>query len=292
MISPPPDQPPERGAVTATGRYPEMQGLLDHWLYHPLSARLARLLARTGVTPNMVSIAGGAAIVLAGVIYLQPGWPLAAIAGLIIHMSWHVLDGADGDLARLTGRTSAAGEIVDGICDYAGHIALYLMLAAAASTSWGWAAWALAVGAGASRVVQANFHETQRRRYLALVHGRDWIGTQQGPEAQTRLGKLGQGYVALAQWLSPGDAALERAASDPATRASIRAHLARLGPSSLAGSALLGANGRTIALGLLMLVGSPVWFFLFEMTVLNALLLSGRRRCHRTVQTLCPSTRR
>jgi phosphatidylglycerophosphate synthase len=38
----------------------------------------------------------------------------------MLHMGWHVLDGADGDLARMTGRASPQGELFDGICDYVG----------------------------------------------------------------------------------------------------------------------------------------------------------------------------
>ncbi|MFM5884488.1 MAG: CDP-alcohol phosphatidyltransferase family protein, partial [Novosphingobium sp.] len=71
-----------------------------------------------------------------------------------------MIDGADGDLARLTGRTSPIGEMVDGLCDYLSHIVLYLMLGAWLATSngpvTGWLAWMLVVGAGLSHAVQAN----------------------------------------------------------------------------------------------------------------------------------------
>ena len=49
---------------TAAGKPPELQGLLNRTLYHPLAHRLARALVPTPVTPNMVSIAG-AVIVMA-----------------------------------------------------------------------------------------------------------------------------------------------------------------------------------------------------------------------------------
>ena len=32
------------------------------------------------------------------------------------------------DLARLTGRSSPLGELIDGICDYASHVVLYIIL--------------------------------------------------------------------------------------------------------------------------------------------------------------------
>ena len=105
------------GDVSAGCRPAELQVFSNRALYHPLAARLARLLAPTAVTPNMVSMASGLCVVGAGVAYTELAWPASVLFGLLLHMSWHVLDGADGDLARLTGRSGPAGELVDGICD-------------------------------------------------------------------------------------------------------------------------------------------------------------------------------
>jgi hypothetical protein len=40
---------------------------------------------------------------------------------------------------------------------------------------------------------------------------------------------------------------------------------------------VLGPNIRTVALGVSMAVGSPLWFFLFEIVPLNLLLLWSKR---------------
>ena len=37
----------------------ELQDPLNHYLYHPLAWQLARRLAATPLTPNMVSVCGG-----------------------------------------------------------------------------------------------------------------------------------------------------------------------------------------------------------------------------------------
>ncbi len=50
--------------------------------------------------------------------YAQRIWPWSARVGLALHMGWHIVDGADGDLARLTGRSSPTGELVVGPSDY------------------------------------------------------------------------------------------------------------------------------------------------------------------------------
>ena len=155
----------------------ELQDSLNHYVYHPLAWRLARALAPTPVTPNMVSVAGGLFVVAAGLVYWRgPGWglvwPWAALLGMALHMTWHVVDGADGDLARLTGRSSPLGELIDGICDYVSHIVLYVMLVfvLAPRIGLGWA-WFWGLAAGFSHVAQANFVEVQRRFYQYWTYG-------------------------------------------------------------------------------------------------------------------------
>jgi len=96
----------------------ELEDPLNRWLYHPLSWQLARLWARTPITPNQVSVLGAGAVVAAGVCYAAPlwggpAWPLSAACGMALHLAWHVIDGSDGDLARMTGKSSPRGEMID-----------------------------------------------------------------------------------------------------------------------------------------------------------------------------------
>ena len=119
----------------------ELQDPLNYYLYHPLAWRLASLLAKTPLTPNMVSVIGAFCVVGAAWSYAQPGFPESALLGLALHLTWHVVDGADGDLARLTGRASPIGEMVDGLCDYLSHAVLYLTLGWLLHFTMDWAAW-------------------------------------------------------------------------------------------------------------------------------------------------------
>ena len=58
----------------------ELQDSLNFHLYHPLAWRLALLLAKTTLTPNIVSVIGGCFVVVAGIVYAQPwGWPGALL---------------------------------------------------------------------------------------------------------------------------------------------------------------------------------------------------------------------
>ncbi|KAJ8139365.1 hypothetical protein OY671_007421, partial [Metschnikowia pulcherrima] len=144
----------------------EMQDPSNSYLYHPSSWQSARRLAHTPVTPNMVSVAGGSFVVAAGFCYWGVPWPLGAASGMASHMTWHIVDGADGDSARVTGKSSPLGEMVDGICDYTSHIVLYVSSAFVLTRTMGagWA-WFWTSAAGASHIVQSNHVEVQRRFY-------------------------------------------------------------------------------------------------------------------------------
>src|SRR5665647_1552446 len=126
--APPPSAP-------APGRPLEIEEWTNRRIVHVLSRMLVDRLEPTGVSPNMVSVLGAAMAAAAGASFLLLPWPAAAFAGLVFGVAWHVFDGADGQLARRTGRASPNGELVDGICDHVGQTAVYLSLAIVLSRS-------------------------------------------------------------------------------------------------------------------------------------------------------------
>lgn len=276
---------------TPPGRRPELQDGLNLYLYHPLSRRLAALLLPTGISPNAVSIAGGAMIWVAALFYAGLGLPQSALAGLLFHMLWHVLDGTDGDLARLSGRSSPHGEMIDGLCDYAGHSLLYVLLATMVDDLIGLWAWPLGLAAAFSHALQTNHAETQRRSYLYWVYDRPWIKHAQAsghavfqkPDAGTWLTRA---YLWAAKAMAPFtariDRAVEAAGGDPAKRARIARLVRHAWRPLFPYHKRLGANPRTLLLGACMIAGSPIAFFLVETLLLNLVLAVSLAR-HRRV---------
>jgi phosphatidylglycerophosphate synthase len=279
-----------------------LQDALNHHVFHPLAWRLARSLEATPVTPNMVSIAGGLIVVAAAFAYVQPGWPLPALVGLFLHLSWHVIDGADGDLARITGRSGPSGELVDGICDYASHIVLYIALGLLLQSQIGPWSWALTIGAGISRIVQANHYEVQRRQYQWWMYAVPWLRVS-GTEKPHSVTKFGGAYLRLARLISPDTRAIDGAfvdANSDLTRIEyIRSVVRNDAVAMLSSFHFLSANYRMLCLGLSMLAGSPLYYFLYEAVALNLVLLRSMVICregirHITAQIDYPveSTRR
>lgn len=272
-------------------RHSELEDPLNRWLYHPLAGRLARLLRPTGVTPNAVSFLGMVAIVAAAGAYGWLAWPVGAVVGLLLHMSWHVLDGADGDLARLTGKASPNGELVDGVCDYAGHVVLYIALAAIFDDRIGIWSWLLSTAAGASHIVQNNHYETMRRSYLWWAYGIPWLRTPASDERDALrkpgwfnfvFGWMATDYLSIAEALGPRAGLVDRVfdahADDPERVAAFRRRVQERGTSLLPYRVWLGANFRTVLLGISMIAGGPLLFFLGEVVALNLLLVASTRR--------------
>jgi phosphatidylglycerophosphate synthase len=265
-----------------------LQDPLNHYLYHPLAWQLARGLARTPVTPNMVSILGGLCVVAAAFVYAQSGWPLSAVLGMALHMAWHVVDGADGDLARMTGRSSPIGEMVDGLCDYLSHIVLYIVLGWVLAQAIGGSAWLWMVVAGISHAVQSNHVEVQRRQYQYWVYDTSWLrmshGGSDSATGNSPFAAVVSAYLNVASGMTPHalriDAAVEAAKGDPIRLAAIREAVSTEAPRLLAICKLLGPNPRAIVLGLSMIGAGrsglgPLYYFMYQAVVLNVLLAAS-----------------
>lgn len=276
-------------APPAPGRPLEIEEWTNRRIVHPLSKALVDRLEPTGISPNQVSVLGAVMAACSGLSYLALPWPLVAFAGLGFGVLWHVFDGADGQLARRTGRASPNGELVDGICDHAGQLALYLCLAISLSRQIGPLAFLLALGAGLSRAAQANAYETCRRNYRRWVYGASWIRQTLGSvDSKTGAG-LARLYLAVSEKVSADDHALESAMAETTAgpkaaraRAIYQVHMQPV----VKRASLLSANWRTLAVFLSVLAGSPLWYLLWELVALNLALIvlpAAERRAGRRV---------
>src|SRR5829696_1007005 len=121
-------------------------GPVARTLNRPLSKRISRRLLATGIGPNPVTLANLGLLVLSGVLLALGGHHDGLlIAGGMLAQVASALDGVDGELARVSGRSSAQGAVLDAVCDRYGDLAVLAGAAVAAGTgAWPWAMAALA----------------------------------------------------------------------------------------------------------------------------------------------------
>ena len=196
-----------------------------------------------------------------------------------------MFDGADGDLARRTGRASTNGELVDGLCDHLGQAAIYLAFALMLDDTLGIWAYVLPVASGGSRAVQASAYEGARRNYRRWVYGARWIrqtlsapDATRGSPADRMKARLGLAYVRVSRLVSADDSALEAAMEQATARgpepaaAARQLYRGRLLPLVKRAS-VLSANYRSLAAFLSVLAGAPIAFILYELVALNLALV-------------------
>ncbi|MDG4822055.1 CDP-alcohol phosphatidyltransferase family protein [Asanoa sp. WMMD1127] len=129
-------------------------GLFSEGLSQRVGALFAAAAYRTGVSPTLLT-AGNLVVGLAtsaAVVALTSTSAPTWVAGLVALLGWqlaYALDCADGQLARVAGRTSPAGARVDVLCDIAVQISLVTALSAVAVDQHpATASWVVALFAG------------------------------------------------------------------------------------------------------------------------------------------------
>ena len=153
------------GAADAKGRFPlraagdlgaaeswllrglikDTEGVMSRHVERKISLALTRYLVRTSVTPNSVTLVC-VAIGLAGAPFFLSSAPAFQLAGALLFLLHSILDGCDGEIARLKFLESRGGAALDFWGDNTVHVAVFGCMAVGWSRS-AHSAWPLALGA-------------------------------------------------------------------------------------------------------------------------------------------------
>jgi len=106
-------------------------GFMSRHFARPISIFVSRRIVNWGVTPNQMTIVS-MLIGLSGAPFFLSGTAALQTIGAVLFVTHSVLDGCDGELARLTYRESRLGSILDFIGDNLVHIAVFGCM------GWGW----------------------------------------------------------------------------------------------------------------------------------------------------------
>ncbi|WP_158010605.1 CDP-alcohol phosphatidyltransferase family protein [Tardibacter chloracetimidivorans] len=237
-------------------RDPAIESVSNLWLIHPLSRAGLGWALRRGVSANMVSIAGLLLGIASALAYFHWQNPLWAAAGLLLSLGWLVADGLDGMIARATGTSSAAGRVLDGICDHGVFICIYVSLA----FSLGFASWAwLAAVAGLFHAIQSSLYESERARYHRRI--RAGVGAPDRIKPQvTGVGLYDKVFHALDRWAAPFDRRMAASADPPG----LARHYREAARPPMKLMSLLSSNARAFTVFLAAVAGDPRLFWWFQ----------------------------
>jgi CDP-diacylglycerol---serine O-phosphatidyltransferase len=275
-------------------RTTEIEEITNLYFIHPLASRLVPFFAQMRLTPNAVSIMGMLFGILSAFAYYHYTDLRFAITGFALMIAWHVMDGADGQLARLTHSYSYFGKVLDGISDNVTFLAVYTALAIALSHKNGDWMYALVALSAMCHAVQSASYEAQRQEYDYLGWGRK----PQEPPPRDSPERDGDGPPVI-RWLfdflhrlffaglsfptagisrkfrETMTAALQR---EPGQAALIRQRYRETLAPQLRGWSILSANYRTLGIFISALFKAPEYYFGFEIIGFSAALAVLIRR--------------
>jgi phosphatidylglycerophosphate synthase len=106
----------------------DTEGFMSRHVERKISLAISRRLAPTEVTPNQMTIVS-VVVGLAGAAFFLSQRPAMQFAGALLFLGHSILDGCDGELARLKFQTSRLGGILDFWGDNIVHSAVFAAIA-------------------------------------------------------------------------------------------------------------------------------------------------------------------
>lgn len=273
---------------------------IDLIFYRPIGYLWARLARRLGVSPNAITIASIFLGVGAGILMYFPEFWINVL-GVLLLVWANTFDSADGQLARMTKQYSKFGRILDGMSGDLWFISIYIALCMRINNTsefFGehqWVIWIVAIVAGVCHAKQAAVADYYRQFHLYFVKGdagSELTTTAQIDEEFAALQWKGnfwkkifmffyRHYTANQEILTPQMQELRRSMErcfGAVVPSRDRKIFRSLSKPLMKYTNILTFNTRCIALFISVLSGYPIVYFIFELTVLNVLLVYMMRR--------------
>ncbi len=287
---------------------------IDLAFYRPIGFMWAQLAARVGVTPNAITIASIFLGIGAGVLFYFPELWINVI-GMLLLVWANSFDSADGQLARLTKQYSRLGRILDGLSGDFWFAAIYIAIVLRENhtvplfESHQWIMWVMAVAAGVCHAKQASMADYYRQFHLYFLKGEDGSELDTAAELSRQLEeshltwrtnfwrwltmRTYLNYTRRQEATTPAMQQLRRQLKqtypDGHIPADFRARFRALSLPLMKYTNILTFNWRTIGLFITLFIGQPWLYFIYELTILNALLAYMMWRHERVCKGLLQS---
>jgi len=130
------------------GLVKDSESIMSRYVERPVSLVITKRLVSTALTPNAMTLIS-LGVGLAGAPFFLSSNPVYQVTGALLFLAHSILDGCDGELARLKFMESRWGGLLDFWGDNLVHVVVFLCIAAgwglSTNSPWPWAAGALSV---------------------------------------------------------------------------------------------------------------------------------------------------
>ncbi|MBD5243992.1 MAG: CDP-alcohol phosphatidyltransferase family protein [Barnesiella sp.] len=269
---------------------------IDLAFYRPIGYMWACLARRLGISPNAITIASIFLGIAAGVLfYFNNIWINAG--GMLLLIWANSFDSADGQLARMTHQYSRLGRILDGLSGDLWFLAIYIAICLRENVTshffmtHPWVIWVAAVVTGICHAKQAAMADYYRQFHLFFLKGAEGSELERAFSLKRKLATLSwkrnfwqklfltvyTSYTLQQEATSPAmqslRSTLDKRFPDGQIPLSFRDDFRRESLPLMKYTNILSFNWRTIALFTALFLRMPWLYFLFELTVLNFLLI-------------------
>ena len=281
--------------LEATFKSQDTEEWLDIHFTRPLGLMWANLFNRFNVHPNVVTLLSIILGAAAGVMFYYPDL-LHTVAGILLLVWANLYDSADGQLARMTGKKTMWGRVLDGFAGDVWFFAIYAAICLRLTPEWGIWIWLLAAASGfIFHAKQCQLADYYRNIHLYFIKGKS------GSELDSSQ-KLRADFRALTWRKDPVSKTFlyfycnytrSQEVQTPAFQrfyAALRGRFGEQIPQALRDDVRRGSlplmkyaniltfNTRAIVLYVVMLVGQPWLYFVFEVTVMTLIYCYMRSR--------------
>lgn len=294
----------EKKGIQSTFKSMDTEEFLDIYFNRPIGYAWALFFNRFGIHPNVVTILSIILGVAAGVMFYYPDMP-HTIAGILLLMWANHYDSADGQLARMTGKKTRWGRILDGFAGDVWFITIYVAICLRLTaqpipfmpdTEWGIYIWILAAFSGtvchSKQCVLADYYRNVHLYFLKGKAGSELDNFKQQRELFHSLPWKGNfwwkiflyfygNYTRKQETMTPNFQqfyALVRNTYGEEIPQSLRDEFRAASLPLMKYTNILTFNTRAIALYVSLLIGEPWLYFVFEVVVMTALFVYMRHR--------------
>ncbi len=262
----------------------------DLIFYRPIGYWWALFFKKINVTPNVVTILSIILGVGAGIMfYFSDIW--LNIIGILLLMWANSYDSADGQLARMTGNYSRTGRILDGLAGNFWFTSIYASICFRLMPEWGFWIWILGASAGFFHGRQAAMADYFRNIHLLFVRGKKGNELDNSKALKEHAKTLTWKNNAVEKFFmysyipyTEGQekrtpkvqkflATVEEKYGNQEPPADFKEHFRKISRPFMKYTNILSFNTRSFMLFFSVLIGHPWIYFVFEITILNIILI-------------------
>lgn len=276
--------------LESTLKSADTEEFIDIYFYRPIGFQWALLFRRLGITPNPVTVAGIFIGMGAGIFFYFEDIK-TNINGMLLLVLANSLDSADGQLARMTNNKSRLGRLLDGLAGSFWfiiiHVALCLRLQNQGWSGW---VWVLGIASGLSHTLQAQQADYYRNIHLYFIKAANGSEQDNSADLKRELDKLSwkkdfwkklpqafyHNYTKQQEVLSPKLQklmAVVRSRYNNKLPAWLIAEFREVHQPLMKYTNLIQFNTRVLFLFFCLFINKLWLYFVFDLTVLNAVLV-------------------